>query len=196
MVSKKTMLVMVITLLTAFIGGCASNPLPPQAAPNQLAQSEQPPAAAPGNHNDSFSSIGQEKMIITVYNSTKDGLYLAAEQHVVSTNDHPAQTAIELLLAGTKNVDLVSVVPIGTKLRHIGVKDKIAYVDFNDKIVKNNTGGSAGEILLVGAIVNTLTEFHNIQKVQIMVDGKKIETISGHMDIGEPLGRFEKIIKK
>ena len=72
----------------------------------------------------------------------------------------------------------------------------IAYVDFNDKLVKNNTGGSTAEILLVAAIVNTLTEFHDIQKVQILVEGKKIDTISGHMDIGEPLSRSEKIIKK
>ncbi len=78
----------------------------------------------------------------------------------------------------------------------LSIKDKIAYVDFNDKLIKNNTGGSASEILLVAAIINTLTEFKEIQKVQIMVDGKKIDTISGHLDIGEPLSRSEKIIKK
>ncbi len=38
-------------------------------------------------------------------------------------------------------------------------------------------------MLLVAEIVNTLTEFSEIQTVQILVTGKKVNTISGHMDI-------------
>ncbi len=135
-------------------------------------------------------------MVVTVYSGTKDATRLVSETHIVAKNDHPAQTAMEILLAGTKNPNLVSVMPKGTKLRNISVKDGIAYIDFDEKLIKNNTGGSASEILLVAAIVNTLTEFPNIERVQILVEGKKIDTISGHMDIGEPLSRSEKIIKK
>lgn len=196
MAIKRVFLAMAFILLAAFIGGCAENASPPQVLPNAITQSDQQQAAILGSKNDPSSAIGQEKMIVTVYNATKDATRLVGEQHVVLKNSHPAQTAIELLTAGTKNVDLVSAIPPGTKLRHISIKDNIAYVDFNDKLVKNNTGGSASEILLVAAIVNTLTEFHNIQKVQILVEGKKIETISGHLDISEPLSRSEKIIKK
>ena len=50
-------------------------------------------------------------------------------------------------------------------------------------------------MLLVAAIVDTLTEFPDIQKVQILVNGKKVDTIAGHMDTGEPLSRSEKVIK-
>lgn len=192
MATKRIILVIMLIVLAAFIGGCAENNQATQVAANDSTNNQQQQAAAPSSQND----LGQGKMVVTVYNATKDARHLVAESHVVLKNSHPAQTAIELLAAGTKNVDLVSVIPPGTKLRHISIKDNIAYVDFNDKLAKNNTGGSASEILLVAAIVNTLTEFHNIQKVQILVEGKKIDTISGHMDIGEPLSRSEKIIKK
>lgn len=190
MVSRRILFAIIFVLLTALIGGCAENSSPPQAGNDSVKNGQQ--AAAP----DSQNAVLQEKMTITVYNATKDAKYLVAESRVVAKNDHPAQSAIELLIAGTKNIDLVSVIPVGTKLRHLSVKDHIAYVDFNDKLVKNNTGGSASEILLVAAIVNTLTEFHNIQQVQIMVEGKKIDTISGHVDTSEPLSRSDKIIKK
>jgi spore germination protein GerM len=48
----------------------------------------------------------------------------------------------------------------------------------------------------VAAVVNTLTEFPDIHKVQILVEGKTVETLSGHMSVGQPLSRSEGIIKK
>ena len=196
MVTKRILLALAFMLLTAFMGGCAEkNQIEPM-TPTAPIPNEQQQAVVPGSKDNPVPSTPQDTMSVTVYSATKDAMYLVAEHHVIPKNTHPAQSAIELLVAGTKNAELVSVVPAGTKLRHISIKDKIAYVDFSDNLVKNNNGGSASEILLVAAIVDTLTEFNDIQKVQIMVEGKKIDTISGHMDIGEPLGRSEKIIKK
>lgn len=196
MINRRTLLVMVVILLSVFIGGCDNNSPSAPVVPDGTIQSGEQQVVEPGSQTNSPSTIGQETMTVTVYNATKDAMHVVAEHLVVPKNDHPRQTAIELLAAGTKNAELVSVMPTGTKLRSISVKNKIAYVDFNNSLVKNSNGGSASEMLLVAAIVNTLTEFHDIQKVQIMVDGKKIDTISGHTDIGEPLSRSEKIIKK
>ena len=198
MVNRRSLLAIAFVLLATFIGGCADNSqgTPPSATETKPPQNEQQQAVEPGSQNNLASAVGQETMSVTVYSATKDAMHLVAEHYVVPKNAHPAQTAIELLVAGTKNAQLESVIPTGTKLRHISIKDKIAYVDFSDNLVKNNTGGSTSEMLLVAAIVNTLTEFHDIQKVQIMVEGKKIDTISGHLDTSEPLSRSEKIIKK
>lgn len=196
MVGTRQFLGIVAIAAGLLIGGCADQGALSSKTATDANKNVQQQGTVPGNQSNQSTVIGQDKMVVTVYNGTKDGKNLVPEIHIVAKNDHPAQTAMELLLAGTKNVDLVSVMPNGTKLKNIMIKDHIAYVDFNDKLVKNNTGGSASEILLVASIVNTLTEFHNIQKVQILVEGKKIDTISGHMDIGEPLSRSEKIIKR
>ena len=198
MMNKRSLIAIVFVLLAAFIGGCAQNNqnTPPPVDQTESPQNEQQQAVTPGSPNGPSSANNQSTMNVTVYSATKDAMYLVAEHYVVPKNAHPAQTAIEFLLAGTQNTELASVMPPGTKLRHISIKEKIAYVDFSDNLVKNNAGGSASEMLLVAAIINTLTEFHDIQKVQIMVEGKKIDTISGHMDISEPLSRSEKIIKK
>lgn len=197
MVRIRTFLAIMLLLLTVLIAGCAENENAATVTSKDPVQKEQQQTLQGAQKNPlSINGTSQGKMILTVYNATKDGLYVMPEQHVVPANEQPAQTAMEILTAGTKNVDLVSVMPAGTKLRHISIKDRIAYVDFNDKLIKNNTGGSASERLLVAAIINTLTEFHDVEKVRIMVDGKNIDTISGHMDISEPLSRSEKIIKK
>ena len=47
----------------------------------------------------------------------------------------------------------------------------------------------------MGSIVNTLTEFEEIKKVQLLVEGKKIESISGHLDLTKPVERMDSIIK-
>ncbi|WP_378956111.1 GerMN domain-containing protein [Pelosinus sp. sgz500959] len=196
MVGTRKLLGMLFILLGMLVGGCAQQGSQSPTPPVDAGKNEQQQGIVPGSQSNQTAIVNQEKMVVTVYNATKDATHLVAESRVVPKNDHPAQTAIESLVAGTKNTDLIAVMPKGTKLRNISVKDGIAYVDFNENLIKNNTGGSASEMLLVAAIVNTLTEFHNIQKVQILVEGKKIDSISGHMDIGEPLSRSEKIIKK
>jgi len=196
MINKKTLLAILLMIISSLFGGCSNSPSPNIPVQQDQQQTTTPPVSEKEKETGSAAKLEAGKMMVTVYSATKDAMYLVAEQHVVPKNEHPAQTAIELLIAGTKNADLMTVMPASTQLRSISIKDKIAYVDFNDKLVKNSIGGSAMEILLVGAIVNTLTDFHEIQKVQILVEGKKIETISGHVDTSEPLNRFEKMIKK
>lgn len=176
---------LLITLLTAGCGGNVPASQLPANDPGKVVDKQ------PGNGNQA-----QDKMKLTVYYATKDAMHLVVEVHDVPKSTHPAQTALELLAAAPKNNELVAALPQGTKVRGISVKDHIAVVDFNDAIIKNNPGGSATEMLLVAAIVNTLTEFSDIHKVQILVEGKKVNTLTGHMDVSEPLSRSEKIIKK
>ena len=70
----------------------------------------------------------------------------------------------------------------------------LVYVVF-EVLQKNFVGGSTGEEMLVGSVVNTLTEFPEIQKVQILVDGQEVETLSGHMDLSQPLPRMTELLK-
>jgi spore germination protein GerM len=142
-----------------------------------------------------YSKLPAGMMQLTTYEATKDGLHLVAVSHAVPKNDNPAQTALELLAASTSTSEGQSVIPLGTKVLGLEIRNNIAFADFNDKLVKNNPGGSTDELLLVGAIVDTLTEFPDIQKVQIMVNGKRVSSLSGHVDTSEPLSRAEKIIK-
>lgn len=191
--NKLTLLLAALLLtLTFLLAGCdgSAEPVPGK---NGVTT---PPKTAEQPHQANVTPDAERTMQLTVYHATKDAMYLVPEVHKVPVNSHPARTAVELLLAGTKSSELVGVMPPGVKLKSVRIKDHIAYVDFDDSLIKKHTGGSTGEILLVGAIVNTLTEFPDIHKVQILVEGKKIETIAGHLDVSEPLSRSEKIIKK
>lgn len=177
----------ILILFVAMIAGCDS------AEPSSVTL---PPSGGTAADKQQAGTPAGETMRVTVYFATKDAMYLVPEAYTVPKTTHPAQSALELLLGEPKNPDLVRVLPAGTKLRGVTIKDHVAYADFSDKLIRGGHGGSASEILAVSAIVNTLTEFPDIYKVQIMVEGKKIDTLYGHLDTGEPLSRSESIIKK
>lgn len=133
---------------------------------------------------------------IKVYYPDNQGLKLIAVKRTVKIEDTDKyKAAITSLMSGTKDSSQTNIIPKQTKLNSIAVKDGIAYVDFNDALVKKFTGGSTGEEMLVGSIVNTLTEFPEIKKVQILINGKKIESIAGHIDLTAPQSRMVNLIK-
>lgn len=103
-----------------------------------------------------------------------------------------ARAAVEALIAGPTN-DLVGAIPSGTQLLNIYVLEETAYVDFSQEFISNHSGGSAGELMTLYSIVNTLTEFDTIKSVQILVEGKKGETL-GNIILDEPIERRQDLI--
>ena len=181
--NKKTIITIFLVFVMIFaLSGCRDNQ-------NIIS----PDSKKTTNNNDSNST--NSTITITVYYTDKTASYLVPEVHKVSNVKEPAKKALEILISGTKNPNLINVIPANTKVRSINIKDKVAYVDFSNDINKN-IGGSTNEIFIVTSIVNTLTEFDSIDKVQILVEGKKLETLAGHVDIGSPLSRSNDIIKK
>ena len=121
---------------------------------------------------------------------------LVAVTRTVSTEkDDKYTAAMKSLLTGTKEKGQTNVFPKKAKLRSIVVKDGIATVDFSKELQTNFSGGSTGEEMLIGSIVNTLTDFPEVQKVSILIDGSAVETLSGHMDLSEPLTRMTELLK-
>ena len=107
----------------------------------------------------------------------------------------PAREIINLLLAGPgekeRAAGMTKAFPKGVKLLGITIKDKLAKVDFSKELTENFQGGSTGELMLAASLVNTLTESPEIERVKILVEGKEIESLSGHLDLTEPMERFK-----
>lgn len=91
----------------------------------------------------------------------------------------------------------VSAVPAGTTLRAFYVTEKgDAFVDLSG-IAKSHPGGSLAELLTVHTIVNAITaNLPAVQRVQILVDGKEVDTIAGHVDIRRPLTRDTSLVRE
>ena len=132
---------------------------------------------------------------VKVYFGTHDAKYVVAEVYKLKNDASLLKRAMETLVAGPKSPDLVAVLPKATQVKSVAVIDKTAFVDFSREIAKRGYAGSATEILAVGAIVNTLTEFPDVERVQILVEGKRVSTLFGHLDVYDPLSRSPGIIR-
>ena len=156
------------------------------------------PAAQTEQMQDQEKSAAAEpkELMVNVYYPRSDGTGLVAVRRTVSTEkDDKYTAAMKSLLSGTKEKGQTNVFPKKAKLRSIVVKDGIATVDFSKELQTNFSGGSTGEEMLIGSIVNTLTDFPEVQKVSILIDGSAVETLSGHMDLSEPLTRMTELLK-
>lgn len=156
------------------------------------------PAAQTAQMQDQEKSAAAEpkELMVNVYYPRSDGTGLVAVRRTVSTEkDDKYTAAMKSLLTGTKEKGQTNVFPKKAKLRSVVVKDGIATVDFSKELQTNFSGGSTGEEMLIGSIVNTLTDFPEVQKVSILIDGSAVETLSGHMDLSEPLTRMTELLK-
>lgn len=133
---------------------------------------------------------------IVLYFSDESGQHLVSELREVPKVEGIARAVMQELIAGP-SVDsgLLPTIPVGTQLLDINVRpDGLCLVDLSGELVQNHPGGSMNEEMTVYSVVNTLTQFPTIQEVQILVDGQKVETIAGHMDVSTTMARNEEII--
>lgn len=100
----------------------------------------------------------------------------------VGEGEDPLRIALEHLLI-TRDTPF----PQGTRLLRVSVKDGLAEVDFSRELIDNFPGGSTTEAWIVESLCKTLAQFSDIEKVVILVEGKRIDTIGEHIDLSEPV---------
>ena len=95
------------------------------------------------------------------------------------------EAIIAALLEGPDDPKLVSTIPAGSRSLHIFVTDDgTAYLDFSSELSRLHPGGVTAERLTLCAIVNSLVlNLEQVERVQLLFEGKPVSTLSGHLDI-------------
>lgn len=131
--------------------------------------------------------------------STDNEFYLVREVHPVEKTLAVAQAAVNELIQGNPvTPGAYRVLSPDTKVLGIEIDQGLATVNFSSEVLRANVG-SSGEALGIASIVNTLTEFSNIQKVSFMVDGQVEKAINwwGHVGLSEqPFSRNLKVVNE
>ena len=122
-----------------------------------------------------------------------DGTRLTGVEREIAYGEGPLEQAREIISAQIAPVTepLVTAIPPGTKLRALFMTEGgDAYVDLSRELTAAHTGGTLDEMLTVYTIVNALTaNLPAITSVQLLVEGKEVETLSGHIDLRRPLSK-------
>ncbi len=141
-----------------------------------------------------------ERKEVLVYFSDPDGEYLIAQKRPILKKNEVKEEAKETILELIKGPKgkLIPTLPPRTKLLTLQINDAgVAKVNFNPALSKDHPGGSSAEMMTVYSIVNSLAlNFPQIKRVQILIDGKSIETITGHLSLRQPISPKPDLIKR
>ena len=100
-----------------------------------------------------------------------------------------AKQIIADLISGPDNDGSLRALPPATRLRQVFVMDNgVAYLDFSAELREEMGGGSMEEILAVYAIVDSVViNIVEVDRVGILVNGRPVATLNGHLDLRRPL---------
>ena len=147
-----------------------------------------PPASAPA-----APAPPGRKIKARLFYVAEDGTRLTSVERDVAYGEGPDEQAREIVAAQIAPVaePLVSAIPPGTTLRAVFItKTGDAYVDLSVEARAAHPGGTVNELLTVYTIVNALTvNLPAVTGVQLLVDGKEVDTLSGHVDLRRPLAK-------
>jgi hypothetical protein len=140
------------------------------------------------------------KIHATVFYVAEDGSELVPVSREVPLGSTPAEQARRIIEAQLQPAPsgLHSPIPAGTQVQGVFFTAKAeAFVNLSDTIMTGHTGGSLNETLTVFAIVNAVTvNLPDVAGVQILIDGKEVDTLAGHVDLRHPLGRSLKWVRR
>jgi spore germination protein GerM len=133
------------------------------------------------------------KITATLFYVAEDGMALMPVQREVPFGESVAEQARAIVEAqiAPAAAPQVSAIPAGVVLRDVFVTERgDAFVSLSADITGKHPGGSLHEVFTVYTIVNALTvNLPAITRVQILVEGKEVDTLAGHVDLRHPLAK-------
>jgi hypothetical protein len=149
------------------------------------------PAPAAAAHPPAAAVPTGRKIKARLFYVADDGVRLMSVERDVAFGEGTVEQARQIIEAQVAPVTepLVSAVPPGTTLKAIFVAEGgEAFVDLSHQIIDAHTGGSTNETLTVYTLVNALTaNLPAVTSVQVLVEGKEVDTLVGHIDLRRPL---------
>lgn len=133
----------------------------------------------------------------TLYFGNSDATGVSPEKRAISVNGNESQEeltklVLEGLVKGPDSKNLYRTIPPEVAVLSVKIENKIAYVDFSEEMHTKHWGGATGEALTIASIVNTLTEFEDIDLVKMTVVGQPLSI--EHAILEDPVGRNEDMI--
>ena len=134
----------------------------------------------------------EAKVAVYFANAAGDALL---ESNLKITYDGTVSTEhliLNQLMEGPLAEEMQAVIPAGTVLNKVIIRDGICYVDFNEKFMEKRAGITAE--VAVYSVVNSLTELPNVYKVKFLINGASKKTYQ-NLDFSQAFERNLEIVE-
>ena len=149
------------------------------------------PAARRTASESTRRTLEGPKKTVVLFFLARDQKSLQEETREVmgaATTTEDAKRALAELVKGPES-DLAATIPPAAQVRNLFIDSSgTAYADFDRELKEGHRGGAQEELYAVFSIVDTLaSNFPQIKRVQILVEGLEIPTLAGNVDTERPL---------
>lgn len=160
--------------------------------------SEPPAAPVPPAPATPADDVDARKITAHLFFVAEDGLRLASIEREVVFGEDTVEQARRILEAQLEPAPppYASAIPPGTTLHRVFVTDRgEAFVDVSAEVRSAHPGGSLNELFTTYTIVNALTaNLPAVTAVQILIDGKEVDSLAGHLDLRRPLQQNDRLV--
>ena len=135
----------------------------------------------------------QETQVAVYFANEKGDALVESNLRITFDGTLPTERLIMAqLMDGPMLEGMQPVIPSGTVLHKVTIRDGICYVDFNEKFMKKRSGITAE--VAIYSIVNSLTELSNVYKVQFLINGATKKTYQ-NLDFSQAFERNLEIVE-
>ncbi len=135
--------------------------------------------------------------LVTLFFKSSTGDFLARETRAIERTFESREEAIlRELINGPSGTELQAIIPPQTKVFSVLSVDGTTYVNFSREFITPVLGGDRTEALTIYSIVNSLTEIRTVRRVQILVEGERLNIFQKHLSLREPYARNDSIIRE
>jgi spore germination protein GerM len=153
--------------------------------PSQEIQTQPPPPDTP--------PVQTRDRVVYFTQVNNDGQILQSRvTRRLPVTQSPMLDALNVILAGPSaeelNRGILNLIPQNTRILSAAIRGTTAYVNFSEDFLFN-TFGVEGYIAQLRQIVWTVTEFSNVNDVQILIEGRRMDYLGEGIWIGSPISR-------
>ena len=204
--NRKYLVTGLLALVLAISAGCgqkpAAAPIEPSQEPSEVVNKEVPPSDHKGNEEAPANTGGtqggptegknagtqEKKATIELYYTDPELLDVKkASREITYTDEENKYTKAFEALQKSGDDQLIPLWRDGIKLTSVKFEQGALTLD----IVKSPEAnlGSGGELFAIQALRNTFFQFEEVKSIQLLVEGKKIESLMGHVELEHPMTR-------
>jgi spore germination protein GerM len=184
---KKTILILVIAVIVSVVIGAyflTQKPEAPREKTEVEKETAQKTVETIREPVEEKKEKKEETVEITLYFVDKDGQSLVPETRTVPATQTLPETALKELIKGPGDQEnKISPIPDGTKLINLSIQNNQAEVNFSREFKEKYPLGSAAENFLIYSIVNTLTEFSEVEEVRFLVEDQPLDVPGSNYDL-------------
>ncbi len=139
-----------------------------------------------------------DEIMLSLYFANEEETALVEERRKVtlSLTDKLQETVVSELIRGPEEEGHQKLIPEGTQIQSIWIKDEVCYVDLNGIFINRFFKSPQVGELVVYSIVNSISGLLGIQYVQILIDGERVDEYAPGVPINAVLTANPDLVEK